>query len=244
MRTIMNMKLNMIAAVIIGAVTVAHAVEQGSFEEKAGKFNWQIQADPALPNVLILGDSISIGYTLQVREQLNGKANVYRPMEGAKPENCGDTVKAVRNIDRWLEIAPKWDVIHFNWGLHDLKRVNGKETGPEIPSRIPVGQYKKNLQLVIDKMNATGAKLVFATTTAYPDGVNPCRLPADAEIYNSAALEVIKKNGIPVNDLYAFTENRLEELQIPKNVHFTPKGSKVIAAEVADRIKPMLETRK
>ena len=47
----------------------------GSFEEKAKAYKWQLVPDPSLPNVLILGDSISIGYTLYVREMLKGKAN-------------------------------------------------------------------------------------------------------------------------------------------------------------------------
>ncbi|MCA1759186.1 MAG: hypothetical protein LC658_05405, partial [Bacteroidales bacterium] len=62
-----------------------------------------------LPNVLILGDSISIGYTPFVQEYLKGRANVFRPMlENGKPENCAGTTKGVENIDRWLG-SKKWD---------------------------------------------------------------------------------------------------------------------------------------
>ncbi|MCF7847272.1 MAG: SGNH/GDSL hydrolase family protein [Kiritimatiellales bacterium] len=211
-------------------------VEPGSFEEKAGKYSWEVKADPNLPNMLILGDSISIGYTLQVRQFLKGKANVYRPLSGAGPENCGDSVKAVDSIDKWLSSAPKWDVIHFNSGLHDLKRIDGKNTGPEIPSQVSIADYKKNLQTVVDKMKATGAKLIFATTTAYPAGVKPCRLPEDAVKYNNAAAEVMRKNQVQVNDLYAFTVNRLEELQNPLNVHFSEEGSTVLGKEIAETV--------
>ena len=38
----------------------------------------QIQDTPGLPRVLLIGDSISIGYTLPVRRLLAGKANVHR----------------------------------------------------------------------------------------------------------------------------------------------------------------------
>ena len=102
------------------------AVEPGSFEEKASKFKWELRANHALPNVLILGDSISIGYTLDVRENLKDKANIYRPVENDKPINCGDTQKGIYALDQWLKTqgVKKWDVIHFNWGLHDLKRIH------------------------------------------------------------------------------------------------------------------------
>src|SRR5690554_6092851 len=77
-----------------------------------------------LPNVLILGDSISIGYTPFVQEYLKGKANVFRPVfENGKPENCQGTTNGIKNIDRWLG-TKKWNIIHFNFGLHDIKHVD------------------------------------------------------------------------------------------------------------------------
>ncbi|QDV66172.1 SGNH/GDSL hydrolase family protein [Crateriforma conspicua] len=72
------------------------------------------KVDASLPNVLLIGDSISIGYTTAVRSQLSGVANVYRP-----PTNCGPTTRGVEQIDQWLGDR-KWDVIHFNFGLHKL----------------------------------------------------------------------------------------------------------------------------
>src|SRR3954467_10868139 len=82
----------------------------------------KVQDDPNLPRVLLIGDSISMGYTLPVREMLKGKANVHRP-----PANCGPTERGLDQLDKWLGDG-KWDVIHFNFGLHDLKYLdaNGK----------------------------------------------------------------------------------------------------------------------
>jgi len=70
---------------------------------------------PGLPRILLIGDSISIGYTIPAREQLQGTANVHRI-----PENGGPTTNGLKQLDAWLG-SGKWDVIHFNWGLHDLK---------------------------------------------------------------------------------------------------------------------------
>src|SRR5581483_1704324 len=71
--------------------------------------------DPMKPRVLLIGDSISMGYTLPVRKLLADRANVHRI-----PENGGPTTTGLKNIEKWLG-DDKWDVIHFNWGLHDLK---------------------------------------------------------------------------------------------------------------------------
>ena len=80
----------------------------------------EIEDAPNLPRVLIIGDSISMGYTLHTRKRLKGKANLHRP-----PTNCGPTTKGLEEIDAWLG-EKSWDVIHFNWGLHDLKYMNEK----------------------------------------------------------------------------------------------------------------------
>ena len=69
--------------------------------------------DPSLPRVLLIGDSVSRGYTLAARKALAGKANVHRA-----PENCGPTANGLKKLDIWLGDG-KWDVIHFNFGIHD-----------------------------------------------------------------------------------------------------------------------------
>lgn len=91
-----------------------------------------ITDDPKLPRVLLIGDSISIGYTVPVREQLAGKANVHRILT-----NGGPTSNGVANLAKWLGTG-KWDVIHFNWGLHDLKYMDtGKQQIPPDEMRKP-----------------------------------------------------------------------------------------------------------
>lgn len=189
-----------------------------------------------LPKVLLLGDSISIGYTPFVKEMLKGKANVFRPtLENGNPENCNGTTKGVTETDRWIG-ETKWDIIHFNFGLHDLKHVNG-ETGansnnPGDPLQADPKQYKRNLSVIVQKLRNTGAVLIFATTTPYKEVTNPLRDNGMFEKYNRIALKLMKKNNIKVNDLCSFILPRLAELQMPNNVHFTEPGYKVLATEV------------
>jgi len=105
------------------------------------------------------------------------------------------------------------------------------------PQQADAKTYKKQLQSLVEKLKASGAELVFATTTPYPAGVKPARKPSDAKVYNGIAVEIMKKEGVFVNDLYSKVEPRLSELQKPVNVHFLPEGSKVLGEAVAETIK-------
>ena len=194
-----------------------------------------------LPNILLLGDSISIGYHPFVVDLLSGRATVNRPMvEKDKAENCQGTSNGIKNIDRWIGDT-NWDIIHFNFGLHDIKHVDpvtGKNSQKlEDPRQAEPKQYKKNLMQIVEKLKATKAKLIYATTTPYPEELSgPLREFGDAEKYNKIARKIMKKNDIPVNDLYSFVLPRMEELLRPNNVHFTEEGSKALARQVADVI--------
>lgn len=201
-----------------------------------------------LPNVLILGDSISIGYTPFVKEMLAGKANVYRPtLENGQPENCEGTTKGIRNMERWLTNSGsgnsfhQWDIIHFNFGLHDLKHVDpvtGENSkNRKDPLQADLKQYKKNLAKIVEMLKSSGARLIFATTTPYPDDVGGVLRDAGMPLkYNRAAVKIMNRHGIAINDLYNFMLPRMDELQLPKNVHFKPEGYKALAGKVVARI--------
>lgn len=197
--------------------------------------------------LLILGDSISIGYTPYVQKMLAGEMTVLRPMRGPRAENCSGTTYGVPNVRRWLEIdGGKWDVIHFNWGLHDLKhmKADGKTASDQAgdPPQATVEVYEKQLREIVAALKTSGARLVFATTTPVPDEpMKVYRSNADVVRYNEAALRVMKENGVAVNDLYSLVRPRMKELQIqPANVHFTPAGSEVLAAEVVKAVRAAL----
>lgn len=184
-----------------------------------------IQDTPGLPRVLLIGDSISIGYTVPVRKLLEGKANVHRI-----PTNGGPTKNGVANIDKWLGTG-KWDVIHFNWGIHDLKYM------PDGKRQVEPADYEKNLRALVAKMKATGATLIWATTTPIPDGeLNPPRRFGQVKEYNEIAARVMKDEGVAVDDLNAWITPDLATLQKPKDVHYSEVGSSRLAEKVAGEI--------
>jgi acyl-CoA thioesterase-1 len=191
-----------------------------------------IEDNPDLPRVLLIGDSISIGYTLPVREKLQDEANVHRACE-----NCGPSSRGVERIDDWLG-QRDWDVIHFNFGLHDIKIEDGEH-------QVPVEEYEENLETMVARMGQTGAELVWASTTPVPDPVDgPERRSEDVVRYNRVAEAVMREHSVMIDDLYEFARPQLKVIQMPENVHFTEKGSEVLARQVAESIREALVGRK
>ncbi len=200
----------------------------------------QVEDVPGRPRVLLIGDSISIGYTLPVRALIGDVVNVHRP-----PVNCSSTESGLVNIDKWLGDG-KWDVIHFNWGLHDLKYVDSENK--KVPSEkgrqnVPIETYGENLEKLVLRMKKTGAKLIWTATTPVPEGCD--RVKGDSVRYNKVAEDVMKKHGVPTDDLYSFALKRQGRIQRPANVHFTEEGSGELAAQVSITIlKALVETEK
>ncbi|MEZ0388582.1 MAG: SGNH/GDSL hydrolase family protein [Verrucomicrobium sp.] len=191
---------------------------------------------PGLPRVLIIGDSISIGYTLPVRKLLEGKANVHRI-----PTNGGPTKNGVTNLTKWLwdTSTKKWDVIHFNWGIHDLKHM------PDGKRQVEPADYEANLRKLVAQMKATGARLIWATTTPIPEGpLNPSRTFGSVAEYNEIAAKVMKENDVAVDDLNGQISPKVSTLQNPKDVHFNAAGSAFLAKAVAGSIEKALPAKK
>jgi len=194
--------------------------------------------DPALPRVLIIGDSISIGYTADLRKALEGKVNLHRI-----PGNAGHTAMGLAGLPKWLDKKNgKWDLIHFNWGLWDLcyRNPESKNQGKRDKEKGSLTHtpevYAANLEKIVTSLKKTGAILVFATTTPVPEGEAGRKVGDDA-LYNRAALEVMKKHGIVVDDLHAVMVGKMKEYASkPGDVHFKSEGYTILAGEVAKSI--------
>lgn len=197
-----------------------------------------------LPRVLILGDSISIGYTKPTIERLKGIAIVER----AKA-NCGDTNRGLKYLKRWLG-KTDWDVIHFNWGLHDLcyrhpdSKTQGHRDKVNGTISVPLAQYEKNLEALVEQLEKTGATLIWATTTPVPEG-EAGRVVGDDLKYNEVATKIMKQHGIKIDDLHQLASGFDASLWAgPGNVHFKPAGSEKLADQVASQIKAALPKQK
>jgi len=186
-------------------------------DKVAGRSNaWDfVVDDPKLPRVLLIGDSISRGYTLDIRKALAGKANVHRA-----PENCGSTANGLKKLDIWLGNG-KWDLIHFNFGIHD------RAAKP--------ADYEQRLEEIVARLQKTGGKLVWASTTPLPP---QGKYGSDAAIVerNAIATRVMKKHNIAVDDLHAHIQPRLAEYQNKDDCHFNSAGYDFLGKKVASEI--------
>jgi lysophospholipase L1-like esterase len=183
-----------------------------------------VKDDPKLPRVLLIGDSVSRGYTLPARVALQRKANVHRA-----PENCGPTSNGIKKMDVWLGEG-KWDVIHFNFGIHDRK-TSAKD-------------YEDRLELIVKQLKATGAKLIWASTTPIPPDTKDGPEATTAIIEkNRIAADIMKKNMVHVNDLFDFITPQLSKVQNPMDVHFKGEGYDMLGKQVALKIEEILKTK-
>jgi len=193
-----------------------------------------------LPSVLIIGDSISIGYTPHVAKLLSGEA-VVRHHKG----NAGPTGNGLKMLEKWLG-KEKWDIIHFNWGLHDLCYRNPKSKAQGHRDKIngtlttSLEQYEKNLDQLVSRLRKTGAALIWAHTTVVPEG-EVGRFVGDDKKYNEVATRVMKKHGITIDDLHALTAGFPPVLfKAPGNVHYKTEGYRKLAEQVSGIIREEL----
>jgi GDSL-like Lipase/Acylhydrolase family len=192
------------------------------------KYEPFVKNNPELPNVLIYGDSISMGYTPTVRIELKNKVNVYRLHINGNRSSL--FIRYMKNLEKTMRNKAlkghwnfEWDVIQFNVGLHDLRYIKEK-SGRQANALKP---YEKNLREILKYLKhiTPKAKIIFATTTPVPENA-PVRIAGDSVKYNKVALKVMKENGsIVINDLYTLTKaNQKKWMQSPGNVHFNKTG--------------------
>ena len=186
--------------------------------------------------VLVIGDSISIGYTPFIKTALSPNVEVAH-----NPGNGGSTQRGLESIDKWLDNRD-WDVILFNFGLHDMvhKDSSGKYDVVNGTIAVPLKEYRKNLEEIADKLNETTAKVIFVSTTLVPEGASG-RKTASVPAYNEVALKVMKKKDIQVVDLYQPSLEIHPNNSKPKDVHYTPKGYELLAQILVNEIKQALK---
>lgn len=192
-------------------------------------------------HVLLIGDSISMGYTPFVQEILADEAIVKRI-----PMNGGDTWRGLLHIDEWLADTVQWDVIHFNWGLWDLayRRQGATAYGDrdKINGEISTTheEYQENLEKLVSRLKETGAKLIWCTTTFVPEG-EAGRFVGDGVRFNYLARPIMEKHDVIINDLHPLsTYIHPEHGRKAGDVHYTKEGSKILAKQVAETITKQL----
>jgi lysophospholipase L1-like esterase len=147
----------------------------------------------------------------------------------------------LRNLPDWLG-SRRYDVIHFNCGLHDLKRAHEHEH-----LQVPLAEYEANLRAIIDQMRQGARTLIWARTTPVTDGQPEPSKPfdrfnADVDAYNAVADRVMQAAGITLNDLHSVIVGTGRERAISADgVHMTAFGTELLAARVTAAIRAALQ---
>jgi hypothetical protein len=193
------------------------------------EWTWEVRpqhVDPHLPNVLLLGDSITRSYFPQVIKDLAGVANVYL----MSSSTCAVDPRLSRQIAEFadLENAP-FAVVHFNNGMHGWKYT-------EI-------QYKAAIPTLLSAIRALPGhgSLIWATTTPVkaetPEGATNPRIDAR----NAAVESVLRTEGLPTDDLHGLMSKHRDLYQ--DNVHFDDAGAALMGDQAAALINQALLVR-
>ena len=190
------------------------------------------------PKILIVGDSISLGYTPYVREDLQGIAEVYHNRGNAQHTGTG-----LDSIETWIG-TKDWDIIQFNWGLWDLcyrhpdSKTQGNRDKVHGTITYMLEDYGKNLDSIVQWMKAkSDAKLIFVTTTYVPED-EAGRYQEDAIRYNQLAKRIMEENGVAINDIYEASRRIHRHYgKDSGDVHYLPEGYRALAKEIADFLK-------
>ncbi len=190
------------------------------------EWTWEVTPDhprPDLPNVLLVGDSITRNYFPAVTKELDGKANVYLFATSA---SVGDSRLAGQLREFFAMENTHFRVIHFNNGMHGWGF-----TEPE---------YKAAFPALIGALRAgdSQAKLIWANSTPVrkdnPEGATNARIA----VRNEIAAAIVKPERIPIDDQHEVVHQHPELYS--DDVHPNEAASAIQGRQAAAMIEKLL----
>ena len=192
----------------------------------AWKFYPAAKTDPALPCILLIGDSVCNGYRGAVAGALKGKATVdvwLTPAAESDPGLHGD-------LEKVLKQGP-YAVVHFNIGLHGWPK-----------GRIKDGDYEPLMKKYVEvlKKNAPNARLIWASSTPITVKGKPAELdPTDNPTIatrNASAAGIMKEAGIAVNDLYTLVADKRATLAAGDRYHWKGPAYELMGKQIVELV--------
>lgn len=190
-----------------------------------------------MKKVLLLGDSIRMGYQGEVKKLLENEYEVIYP-----GDNGRFAAYTLWQVNQAFKHHPDIALVHFNNGYWDMNIES-----PMTEAIHPVLEYQSFLRRIVALCHSCGAKVVFATTvpiweageTDDNTGTNASIRFSDAWVkeYNAAALEVMHEMGVVVNDLYALCMEDDRRYKCADLLHLSAEGNRRCAAQVAEYIR-------
>ena len=192
-----------------------------------------------LPGVILIGDSIRMGYQAAAAGTLSGTAEVWGP-----EQNGGNSRNLLAHLDEWV-FGREAAVVHINCGLHDLRKEFG--AGEQA---VPPEEYGRNVRRILERLKGEfRGRVVWAATTPVDEELHHRnkgfdRFEADVELYNRIASEIASELEIPIDDLFSVVVRAGKERLLQQDgVHFTREGYELLGRNVADFVRPFLEEK-
>jgi hypothetical protein len=183
-----------------------------------------------MKKIVLLGDSIRLGYEKFIKDSLEGVAEVYSPAVNNK-----FTINLMRYLHGYVGpdgLPSDADLVHWNAGLWDVINMVGDDlplTPPDAYADL-IKRINKRIHWCFPK-----AKIVFATSTAvveegYTGTVR--RFNKDIENYNKIALDALNGTDTVINDLYSITKDIPSECRSDMTHFNTEQGVKTLGGRV------------
>jgi hypothetical protein len=194
------------------------------------EWTWEVkpeQANAALPNVLLLGDSITRNYFPEVEKELQGIANVYLMASST----CVGDARLEHQIAEFAAMENvRFTVVHFNNGMHGWAY-----TEAQYRAAFP------NFLRAVRKLTTNGGSLIWASTTPVrPDARGGASNPRIEE-RNRIALVAVQGAGVVLDDQYTLMQPHGDMHEDP--VHFNPAGAKIQGEQAGKLIRAALKAR-
>ena len=193
-----------------------------------------------MKKVVLIGDSIRMGYDKYVKDALSGVAEVYYP-----DENSRFSEYVLRYAHTWKGLL-NWpddiDLVHWNAGLWDVLEIYGDEP------LTPIDTYGENILRIYKRLKFLfpKAKFVFATSTNVNEKIaNPdfFRHNEIIEKYNKKAVEILSSTDTYINDLYSLTKSFPDSYRSDWVHFYTPEGTEQIGGRVLSVISNLLDIK-
>jgi hypothetical protein len=219
-RTSFILMISNLLILLVGADSL-QAQATGSLPEEI-EWTWEVRPthyDPKLPNVLLLGDSITRNYYPAVARRLTGKANVYLMATSA---SVGDPRLPLQIADFATTEAVHFALVHFNNGMHGWAYSES--------------QYERAFPSFLRAIqdSAPGARLIWTTTTPVKVDASPGPTNSRIESRNAFAKTFVQKAGLPIDDQHELMMHHLDTYQ--DSVHFNEGGAEIQGAQAAATI--------
>lgn len=198
-----------------------------------------------MKRVLLLGDSIRMGYDEYVKEILSDEFEVVYD----DADNGRFAAYTLWQANQFFKNCGSFDVVHWNNGYWDMNI-----EAPMTEAMHPLDEYVHFLSRILAQIRKNGAVPVFATTVpilsaeasadVVKEGISRFYYKNEwvAE-YNAAAVAFMKSENVMINDLYSLCLKDPHYYKCPDLLHLTEEGYRRCAEHTARAIREAASSR-